>query len=454
MTVRWRSVTPVLVVALAWLAASACSGGSSPATLPAISSAQAERDIVDGAPVLSSSVRLRFDRPLTFAPRKVPLESLFEFAVEDENGEAQRVFVDSAETRSNGREVLLQVQRLIPSGATVKVVKRAFIAKAEGELTATVESDVSPLQALLASVVLIPDDVSIIQVTNTPAPTAADRDPVAVRLALTDHLARRGVSAATASRALARYDAIPTDIVPAPKARAALAALTGTFAEPAIDALLTGENCTGRPVASIAFEPPPGDPGLLGQVTHLPDGRRKVSLNPLTEGETIDHLMPILAHEAIHCDPEGSLLEEVIATAFDSFLYLTLVTNSPGIIAAGTILARDLNADAIAMINSGRALPESVGLLTSPSDAPFFPPGRSNARSFADFISAAYGDIEVTSPPEPLAQLYADAIAEATGQQSGDVFDVRYLDQLLGFALDPRALIALIEAFRLVPVHP
>ncbi len=442
----------VAAIGLAWLLATACGGGSGSADPPNISSAEAERDAVDGAPGLTSSVRVRFDRPLKFAPRKVPLESLFELAVADENGDQQRVFVDSAETSANGREVVLHIKRLVPGGATVKVVTRAFVEKAEGEITAEVTSDVSPLQSLLASAVLIPDDVSIIQVTVTPPITAADRDPVAVRAALAGHLSRRGVSATTAARALARYDAISPEIVPSPKARAALAALTGTFADPAIDFLLTSQNCTGRPVASIAFEPPPGDPDLLGQVTHLPDGRRKVSLNPATEGESIDHLMPILAHEAIHCDQEGSILEEVVATAFDSFLYLTLVASSPEIVGAGTILARDLNADAIAMINSGRALPESVGLLQSPSKDPFFPPGRSGAQSFADFIAAAYGNIEVTSATEPLAQRYADIIADATGQPRDDVFDIRYLDTLLGLALDPAALIAVIQAFRLVPV--
>ena len=77
----------VAAIGLAWLLAPACGGRSGSAVPPNISSAQAERDAVDGAPSLTSSVRVRFDRPLKFAPRKLPLESLFELSVKDAAGE-------------------------------------------------------------------------------------------------------------------------------------------------------------------------------------------------------------------------------------------------------------------------------------------------------------------------------------------------------------------------------
>lgn len=117
----------------------------------------------------------------------------------------------------------------------------------------------------------------------------ADRDPEAMRAVLAEMLDRRGSDERTKKAALARYDSIPAAIIPAPKIRAALAGLTGTFAEPAIDALLTTSNCSGKPVAQVLFQPPPNAPDLIARVTFTKGGSgsfRSIRLRRATASNT------------------------------------------------------------------------------------------------------------------------------------------------------------------------
>lgn len=160
--------------------------------------------------------------------------------------------------------------------------------------------------------------------------------------------------------------------------------------------------------------------------------------------------MPILAHEAIHCDAEDSRSEEVAATAFDAFLYLQLAAAIPEIVNAGTRLSRELNVDAIALINSGRRLPESVGILPSPGVPRVLPDSTVPYASFAELVAAAYPGIDQPqSVSEPLAEAYVGRLATLAGMQPGQPFNVRYLDELLGRALDLPALGKAIDAFGL-----
>ncbi len=448
-------VPALIACGLTVLMLAACGGGSSDSRLPGVASAKATRDLVDGAPGLSSTIVVRFDRPLEFAPRKVPLASLFELSVgdaTDDSAPARRVLIDDATTeKGEDRVVTLFVKRLVPEGAELRVARRAFQAGAEGDITAMIESDLAPLQALLASVELGLTRQETIAGSRTPTLQPADRDPAAVRELLRAHLQQRGSPEAINTAALARYDAMSVALVPAPKARAALAALTGTFAEPAIDWLLTTANCTGKPVRRILFEPSPDNPELFAQVTHEADGRRSIWISPDLEGERIERLMALVAHEAVHCDREASKLEEVVATAFDTYLYILLLSINPAIVGDGTPLTKDFNVDAIAMINSGRALPESVGVLPSPGVRQAIPGTTSPHGSFAELVAAAYAGVPDRSAEEPLAQAYAARIAGQAGVEVGPPFTLRYLDELLARALDPRILTAAIQALELSP---
>jgi hypothetical protein len=439
-----------LAIVMMGLAIAACSGGSDAGPPPEVVSAVAERDVVNGLATLHSTVTVRFDRPFELAPSRVPLASYFEFEVPQAAGGTKRVLVASAERES--RAIVLKVDALIPDGATLKVARRAFSTAATGEMEARVEGELTPALVLLASTALQVSDSAFYDPAVVAEVTEGDRDAVVQRKALEAHLSQRQVDPQTFADALLIYDAIPAEIVTSAKLRAALAALTGTFAEPAIQSLLTGENCTGLPAARIAFEPPPGNADLIARVTHRGNGARVISLNPFAEGERIEHLMPILAHEAVHCDGLDGRAEELAATAFDGLLYLNLVAAEPGLARAKTRVARELNIDAVALINSGGRLPESIGVLPSPGVSQILPGTNTTHGSFAEFIVAAYPQIDLaTSPTEELAQGYADILAQAAGMERGDPFSIRYLDELLGRAIRPAVLVGAIQAFGLTP---
>ena len=450
-------VLPLAVLTVLLLAfATACGGRAALAAVPGVASVTSVRDSEDGAALLSSTVTVRFDVSYTLVTGDLPLASSFEFSVPDVlagDGKTTRVLVRKAEqSRSDQRAVTLHVDRLVPDGATLRVAKRAFRKGDRGEVTATVSGDLNPLQAVLASTELVVTDPAIVRGERDAPVTADDGDPVAMRRTLEEALSRRGAPETVVQTALDRYDRqISAEIVPSPKLRAALAALTGTFAESAIASLLTNDNCTGRPAAAIVFQVPPESPGLFARVTHGPDGRRVVSVNPAIEGERLERLSPILAHEAVHCDEAASRTEEVAATSFDTLLYLSFLATNPAMARDGTRLAKEFNVDAIALLNSGRALPESGGVLHSAGVRQALPGTNAAFASFADFVANAYEGVGDRSPDEPLAQGYVTVLARAAGMPAASAFNLRYLDELIGRSLEPRVMAAAIDTLALVP---
>jgi hypothetical protein len=364
----------------------------------------------------------------------------------------KRVLFSKAEANPGARTITLAVDSLVPDGAKLKVATRAFQAGAEGEIVVEVASDLTLSQAVLATTALMPGNPDLFDAAVTPEVKAEDRDPQVQRAALQAHLEKRGTDAATTQKALARYDAMSASVIPSPKVRAALAALTGTFAEPAIDSLLTARNCTGQPVAQIVIQPPPGFPKLIARVTYTEGQQRVLSLNPVLEGDRIEHIMPFLAHEAIHCDTRDSLTEEVVATAFDTFLYMQLVAANPSIVTLRSPAGRELNVDAVAMINSGRRFPESVGLLPSTGIKRVLPNSNATFASFAELVAAAYPGVENGQPgAEAVADAYVANLAQAAGMPTQSALNVKYMDELLGRAMDRRVLAAVIDALELEP---
>lgn len=416
----------------------------------------AERDVAEGKAKLTSTVRVTLDRDFEVADTNLPLASLFEFKIPNVDGGESRVLVNTAELgQTNARLITLHTSTLIPDGSTLMIQRKAFQRKASGTINVEVRADLDAPLLVLATRAFVPTADGFFDDPETAPVSDADRDPAAMRTVLEEHLRQRGSNDASATRALAVYDSIPADIVPSPKLRAALAGLTGTFAQGAIDSFLTNENCTGQPARTIAFQPPPGNENLVARVTYHASGARVVSVNPFAEGERIEHLMPILAHEAIHCDKDDGLVEEVAATAFDGFLYLQLVAADPELANSRARVARELNIDAVAMINSGQRYPESFGVLKSPGVETVLPLTSITAASFADLVVASYPQITQTgSAPEPVAQAYADMLAEASGFKRGDPFDIRYLDELISRATDGGVLAAAIIAFELTPHGP
>lgn len=446
-----RPLLAVAVAAIVTLAA-ACGSGS-PQTVPRLIDAHAERDVgSDGAARLTSTVTVHFAVDVRPAGGNVPFASHFEFSVPNAKGGADRVLVKSATFQ--GQTVTLAVGAVLPAGTKLQIDNSAFVSGASGQLEVDVSSSFTPATAALATTALTFTDPSLVADPVTPPVTAADRDPAVQRQALQLMLQKDGATQSVIDAALARFDQLPASIVPSPKARAAIAGLTGTFAEPAIDSLLTNNNCTGKPAALVAFQLPPDAPDLLARTTYTPDGARVISLNPLLESDRIEHLMPLIAHESIHCDRLDGLNEEVAAVGFETYLYMQLISVDPSIVHTGTVAAREMNVDALALINSGRRYPESVGLLPSPGVTHVLPGTNAAYGSFAEFVAAAYPNIDSTpSPDEPVAIAYVANLAKLAGMQPGSPFNIRYLDELFGAAMDTRTLLAAINALSLAPAN-
>ncbi|MCZ7578549.1 MAG: hypothetical protein M5U18_16465 [Dehalococcoidia bacterium] len=217
-----RQTRLVLFVAgvLAVAAAIGCSSNPEPGPPPQISSATAERDVVNGLASLKSTVAVQFDRPFELAPSRVPLASHFEFDVPLAVGGSRRVLVAAAERpEDDSRSIVLKVDTLIPDGATLKVARRAFDAEADGEMEVTVEGDLNPALVLLATTELQVSDPAFYDAPVLAEVTEEDRDAVAQREALEFHLNQRQVDPQTYLDALAIYDAISVDIVASPKLR-------------------------------------------------------------------------------------------------------------------------------------------------------------------------------------------------------------------------------------------
>ena len=395
---------------------------------------------------------LQFDRDFKVIEGGVPLASNFELSVPLAEGGTQRVLVQSANVSGNGRSIDLKVSTLVPQDAKLSIRRSLFQAKATGTIEAKVDSDLDKTLVVLASKALISTNEAFLVDPETAPVKPEDRDAAAMRQALETHMKSRNTDPQTVQDALDLYDVIPPEIVTSPKLRAALAALTGTFAEAAIPSLLTTSNCTGKPANRIAFQEPPDNPKLLAQVTHIGDGSRVVSVNPFAEGERFEYLMPILAHEAVHCDGDDSLAEEIAATAFDAFLYLQLLAVEPDLASGHTRVAREVNFDAEAMINSGALLPESAGILPSVGVKQVLPGTNAGQASFAEFVARAYAQLGAgSSKTEPLANTYITVLAEAAGMRAGDAFDLRYLDEVVSRAMPAGVLFEAIAALGLEP---
>lgn len=439
-----------LVLAVA-LGTAAC-GGSKPASIPNATDARADRDVSqDGAAKSSMTVTVQFDAAVHAAGGKVPFASHFELSVPTIQGGNDRVFVKSAGI--DGQTVMLAVDRILPTGTKLTIGKSAFDEHATGDMTVDVASAFSPVMAILAVKAVLPTDPDIVPAKPVIPPVKPeDKDAAAQRQVLKSMLQQHGAPSDVINQALSRFDAVSTEIVPSPKMRAAIAALTGTFAEPAIDSLLTSNNCTGKPASLIAFQVPPDAEEFIGRVTYAIGGQRVVSINPKLEGERLDRIMPILAHEAIHCDKSDTKTEEAAAVAFETFLYVQLLSSDPTLAHGGTAMSHEQNVNAIAFINSGRRYPESVGILPSPGVARVLPGSDSKYGSFGELVVAAYSTADSAVPQdETTAVAYVARLAKAANLAPQSPFNIRFLDELLGAAMDPKQLQQAISALSAVP---
>jgi len=448
--VRFSSVCAIAASAII----AACGGdeGEPSTSAPRPLSAVAERIRDDGLATLQSRVLVEFPEKVTLALDGAELiEAVSIQTVGSGQFRPDDVLVRSVTvSRADATQMIIETSELVSDGAELRIHRSALAAGAEGSVAIKVDADLSPFEVPYASLPLIPSDPTLFTGGSRAPLLTTDRDRETMRSQLAEHLDERGSDADVRGRALAAFDAMPADIVTSPKLAASLASLVGTFAEPALNNLFSADNCTGQPVARVAFEPPPDAPALVARVTFTDSGARVISVNPDLEGEVFQLLAPVLAHEAIHCDLEDSLAEEIAATAFDAFLYLHFLAAEPWLATEPTVLARNYNNDALAMINSGSALPESVGLFESPGAFPVLQGSDATYGSFAEYVVAAYAEVDtVLSPTEDLAIAYTANLAAIHDAQPQDPFNLDYLDLLLGLTIPLPVFYAAIDALAL-----
>lgn len=442
------------LVALALLLTASCGGDSEPPPPPLhLTEATAERIYEGDLPQARSLLSVRFDGPVEpVTPRAI--HTAFRLLPPDGSPLTGHPLTDleiETVTVVSSRLVELAVNGLVVHGSTLHVAGGALEGAGE-EISIPVESEFTELGVVLAGGVLAFGDLSLVEPLPVETPTAADRDPLGVRNSLQVHLDERSASERVREVALALYDGIDPEVVPSAKVRAALAALAGTFADAAVRSLLGVDNCTGQAAAFIGFQEPPGNPELAARVTYADDGRRILSIRPDLEAAPFELLMPLIAHEAIHCDRVDSLEEEIVASAIDVYLYIHLLISQPELARDDSPMARNFNIEALAMLNSGQALPESLGILPSPHGREALPESGTTHRSFAELIAASYeDDVDASAPLEPVAQQYLDALAEAVEAPFGSALDLAYVDLLLGRATTFEAISNLLDLFDLVP---
>lgn len=442
-----------LVFVTAILAA-ACAESEPERPLPGILEATAVRNIVDGEALSTSTIAVRMDRDFSLAQSGDSLASHFELLIPDFNGRVgEPIPVQAAgQDPDDGRTFLLQAESLIPAGTTLTIARSAFREGAEGTVDGEILTRLNVTQVLFALTQFQFADPSLVAAGPTAAPDPDEHDVDIQRESLQRHLIVRGDPPAVVDEAIERFDSMPPAVIPSPKLRAAIAALTGTFAGDTYEHLFTGANCTGQPAALIAFQPPPNFPQILGRSTRDEAGRLVISINPRLSGERIELLMPLLAHEAIHCDESDGRIEEIAATAFDTLLYVALLVPFPELPSARTELSREFTIDALAMLNSGRIIPESGGILPSAGLGPVLPGSAVQFRSFADLVAASYLQLDSDeSPVEPLAVAYARNLEALSGMEPGDPFDLFYLDELIARSFTASMLVAMLDTLFLEP---
>jgi hypothetical protein len=210
------------------------------------------------------------------------------------------------------------------------------------------------------------------------SPTGSGPDEATAKQQLGDFLGRRvaqgKLSQHEKTNMMARYDDPNTKaIIPSPNLRAGLLSLAGTPDSGVIDAILTGDNMTGRPYSKVDFDDSLSTGGALS--TAASDGSRIIKVSPAFQAEPFQAIGALLAHEAMHQDGAGdvnkegginSVNEETLAETARSVAWSEALLTDPTLATQDTTLVRANNTLSLAMLNSGSNGSPRIGLYNDP----------------------------------------------------------------------------------------
>jgi hypothetical protein len=241
--------------------------------------------------------------------------------------------------------------------------------------------------------------------------------------------------------------------VPSPSLRAALASLRGTFADAAVDYVLSGTPA----VNSVVFVAPSQgcgsqSPAWIGCSFIASLGQ--IQFNSRYQFENPFLLSHILAHEVLHSDGTVADYEEATAYALDARMYIEQLARHPSLATLGTELARRSNSNAVALLNSGAG--SRLGLYATNGSRQIFPGSTADKTTswFADFASSN----TTSTPGGPVLAPYLTATHTAGAPTcSPATFDKALIDCLdananLGLSADE--LVAAARALKLNVAPP
>jgi hypothetical protein len=298
------------------------------------------------------------------------------------------IHITSAVAGPDGNKIILTTDRRVRKGAHLVItdgaVTNASDSTSIGAQDVQLPKGLNKERFTLACRAFVPTQFQFFDPALFPAGstlTATPNEPATntVTTQLTSYLnaevSSGFITPAQMTSALATYnDSTITALIPAPNLRAALASLTGTIADGAIAQFTTGANVTGKPFTVVDFSTEVSNAAEIAETTGNPaTGRIRTLFKTSFKGESFLTLAPFLAHEAVHQDLVGAnptlqdaIPEEEFANSVETYVWSQELLNSPAIAAAHTELATHLNADVLAMLNSGLALFPRVGENTAP----------------------------------------------------------------------------------------
>jgi hypothetical protein len=245
----------------------------------------------------------------------------------------------------------------------------------------------------------------------------------------TDRSARQALEPLGRAEALAWYDR--TDVgraLPDPGVRAAVAALHGTVAEPAVEAVL-----------ALPQGLTMGTPERSGRIAGLDERGRHV-LNRRYRHEHPALLSGAVAHEVLAAQPAINNAEEVLLHGVVAMVHLQLVAAWPPLADLGTELARRVSSLAVTLFNSRP--PGSARFRLRAPDGPGTIPGGAASMQSPDFWSLPFTSADGAGvAPAPVRAVLAAIVDEPLPDPFGyDQASIDWLDDHLTTDwLDPLA---------------
>jgi hypothetical protein len=196
-------------------------------------------------------------------------------------------------------------------------------------------------------------DVAPLGLAVGPAPSERE-----TRDALQAFLARRfSCAPERVQEGMSLYrDPLMLEKVPDPTLRAAMVALLGTVAEPAIEFALQRTSLT-RIEFGIYVNTSIGVPDRVGGTYAAPDGTHFIEIDRHYRYLPFAALSPLVAHEILHTgDDKAGMAEETVASAVEALVYMEMLLTDPTLARLPDALTRTSNNHAaLVRLNSGPA---------------------------------------------------------------------------------------------------